>query len=515
MTDTGTSHPTIRREARLVGLDRDALPTLEAVERRRTHLWIATVIMLAALAAATVIATLWDQSVPLLSPRVLRFAVLGLTVGFCAYAMEKEMHFRRLSKLLVDERVLSASLAGRVRELSSLLDAGRAMNSVLELEAVLDVILGSSIDLLDGADGSIMLLDESYGTLHAVAVRGRDGVAGAVVRVGEGIAGGVAQRREPMLIQGRVARSDDDGSARPDSAMSVPLVSREMLLGVLNINAGPERVFTEYDLRALSLFAEQAAAAVANSRLYEAQRDSLAEAQELDHLKSELFTSLSHELRTPLTSILGSAVTLRRPDLRPDDRDGLLEGLERQSRRLADTIDGLLSVAHPGSRIGDADDASVVDAASLARLIAADFSKAGRPVTVDAPAHVPLRVGWESLRRVLTGLTDNAFLHGAPPVHIVLRPRGGSVEIGVLDAGRGVDPGDRDLFFDRFVSHRRSGDPSGLGLAVVRGMVHGMGGAIRVEESTLGGAAFWVTLPGVGVAPDADDTDAADHADAG
>lgn len=490
--------PAIKREARLVGLDGLALPTLEAVERRRTHLWITTVAMLLTLAGAVAVATLWDRAIPLPSPAVMRFAVIGVTLGFCAYAMEKEMHFRRLSSLLVEERVLSAALAGRVRELSSLLDAGKAVNSVLELEEVLDVILGSSLELLNGAAGSIMLLDGSSGTLHAVAVRGHDAASGASVRVGEGIAGRVAERREPTLIQGKVAQSPG-GTDRPDSAMSVPLVSRETLLGVLNVNAAAGREFSEYDLRALSLFAEQAAAAVSNSRLYESQRDSVMELRELDRLKNELFTSLSHELRTPLTSILGSAVTLRRPDLRPSDREGLLEGLERQSRRLADTIDGLLSVAHPESRIG-AEDAGVIDAAALARLVAADFGKAGRSVTVDAPSAVPLRVGWESLRRVLTGLTENAFLHGSPPVHVVLRARGGSVEIGVLDAGRGVPPSDRDAVFERFV---HQDDPaehrSGLGLAVVRGMVHGMGGAIRIEESAFGGAAFWITLPGAGI----------------
>ena len=96
------------------------------------------------------------------------------------------------------------------------------------------------------------------------------------MRLGDGVAGYVAIRRDPVLI---------DGHADPDvfpglvlrepyveSAMSVPLVHRAELQGVLNVNAPIGRSFTGYDLRALAVFAEQAALAIANARLYEAER---------------------------------------------------------------------------------------------------------------------------------------------------------------------------------------------------------------------------------------------------
>ena len=56
------------------------------------------------------------------------------------------------------------------------------------------------------------------------------------------------------------------------SALSVPLVSRDKLFGVLNVNASSGRRYTVFDLQAASLFAEQAAGAIANARLYETER---------------------------------------------------------------------------------------------------------------------------------------------------------------------------------------------------------------------------------------------------
>ena len=70
----------------------------------------------------------------------------------------------------------------------------------------------------------------------------------------------------------------------------MPLVHRDVLLGVLNINAGAGYTYTEHQLRALSLFGEQAAAAIANARLYEEQR--LLASQNVYQALHDLLTNL-------------------------------------------------------------------------------------------------------------------------------------------------------------------------------------------------------------------------------
>jgi diguanylate cyclase (GGDEF)-like protein len=91
----------------------------------------------------------------------------------------------------------------------------------------------------------------------------------------------VAEEMEPLLITGEADRSVfrnlSSRAHRVDSGMSIPLINRDEVLGVINLNAAPERRFTEYDLRAVSLFAEQAAAAITNARLFEMERAQSAE----------------------------------------------------------------------------------------------------------------------------------------------------------------------------------------------------------------------------------------------
>jgi diguanylate cyclase (GGDEF)-like protein len=270
------SRAAVEHVARVAGLRDFRTPTLEAVEQRRLQLWMITILLLVAVAAGLVVfAFTPDLAAPAwLTPVAARLGLLVLVGLFCAYAVEKELQLRRLTGLLIDERVVTAALTGRVRELTTLLEAGRALNLDLDLDEVLERILRCAMDLLDGSDASIMLLhaEDELSTVHTV---GASRAEGARVRLGEGIAGRVAASGEPLLIQGRLDHPPDADRPQDDwpaSAISAPLVHRGNPLGVLNLNARRDKTYTEHDLRALSLFAEQAAVAVANAQLFEAQR---------------------------------------------------------------------------------------------------------------------------------------------------------------------------------------------------------------------------------------------------
>jgi putative methionine-R-sulfoxide reductase with GAF domain len=276
----------LRREARVAGLRDFRTPSLEAVERRRLRLWLLTTVVIALVAAGVMVVTRpADGSSRMFSEPLLRLAVFLLALVFCVYAVEKESRLGRATRMLTDERVLTAALTNRLHEASLLLEAGRAMNSVLDLPELLQTVLRSACDLLDANGGSIMLVEGDE--LVTLCVRGRQEAVGARLKVGEGVAGHVALRREPVLIEGHVDPTEFPGLADRDpyveSAMSLPLIHRDEVVGVLNVNAAADYAFTEYDLRAVAVFAEQAASAVANARLYEAERAHVAELIELRH----------------------------------------------------------------------------------------------------------------------------------------------------------------------------------------------------------------------------------------
>jgi signal transduction histidine kinase len=491
----------IRREARVVGLRAFSTPSLEAVERRRMQLWILSAVLLVSVAVGVALLSIWPvtQRSGLLSPPVLRLSIVCLAVAFSAYAIEKELHLRKLARMLIDERVLTTALSNRLREVSLLLEAGKAINAVLEASVVLDTILHSAVELLGGTSGSVMLIEGDE--LVTACAEGNASAEGQRVKIGQGIAGRVAETREALLIDGRADPEEFPGLVErensPDSALSVPLVSRDEVLGVLNVNAMPGRVFTEYELRALNLFAEQAAVAVLNARLFEAERAHVTELLELDRLKSDFVALVSHELRTPITSIIAAAATQRRLGIAPEQEE-MADIIERQAKRLHAMVEDLLSQARLENE-RTLPPSQSVDVAALARLAARDFAVTGRVVEVEGPDTLTTFGDPEGLRRVLDNLIENAFKYGAQPIRVVLDSAGQEVRISVVDAGPGIPEAERERVFERFhrLGHGR-GDPGlGLGLSIVRGLVRSSGGEIWLEEATGGGTAVRVTLPGV------------------
>jgi hypothetical protein len=276
MNAPGLQAEQIESQARAVGFRAGSAPTLEGVERRRLQLWALAIGLLFAVSVGVAFISSApsgdaDGSV---APGVLRVAIVVLSLAFGAYTIEKEVHLRRLARVLTDQRVLTRYLTHRLDEMALLLEAGKAMNSVLELPAVLATILRSAMQLLSGESGSIMLL-ETVDEMVTVLADGSDASVGQRVRIGKGVVGRVAESRSAVLIEEHELSPGSSESRQAEvfhSGVCVPLIGRNVLFGVLTVHASADRRYSEYDVQAASLFAEQAASAIANARLYERER---------------------------------------------------------------------------------------------------------------------------------------------------------------------------------------------------------------------------------------------------
>jgi signal transduction histidine kinase len=490
--------------ARIVGIREFTSPSLEAVERRRSELWTIAFLAISVLAIGMMLLSVGGDSVRrtqhITHMPAFRLALLASTLGLTAYVLEKERNLRHLTRLLMDERILTAALSNRLKELATLCEVGKAVNSVLALEDVLDIILSSALELLEGHSGSIMMADGE--DLEVVSEHGNAAARHARVRIGEGVAGQVAFRREPLLISGRVAGSSDGEAYVRDkpvvSAVCVPLINRGELLGVLNVNGSEERTFTEYDLRALSLFADHAAISIANSRLYEAERSHVAELMELDRMKSDFVATVSHELRTPLTSILGCAKTLQRRELPEKIEREFVEMIERQGTRLLHLVEDIMQVQRTVS--ADHVLCRPVDLTACLEEVVRVQESTGRRVALYAHRGLVVSGEPDALQRVFTNLIDNAFSHGGGEVEVeaVASTLDGLpvVEVAVLDRGPGIPPDNRESVFERFKRGHEAFSPGmGLGLYLVRSLAEVQGGRVWVTDRPGGGAAFRVALP--------------------
>ncbi len=159
-------------------------------------------------------------------------------------------------------------------------DLSQAVSMLFDLDLILDLILDVICNKLAVQTASIMLLRDATGDLVIRAHRGLEEeiVWKTRLMVGEAIAGYVAQKGEPLLIED--IRKDPRfvpfrrDRYRSGSLLSVPILHNGHVLGVINLSdPGQHGPFTERDLEVLQALAGQAAIAIEHDRLYQEFRN--------------------------------------------------------------------------------------------------------------------------------------------------------------------------------------------------------------------------------------------------
>jgi signal transduction histidine kinase len=241
--------------------------------------------------------------------------------------------------------------------------------------------------------------------------------------------------------------------------------------------------------------------------LEEAAQAAREEAERANRVKDEFLAMVSHELRAPLSALLGWATLLQRTahDAPAVVQKGLA-AIDRNARLQSRLVDDLLDVTRIESgqlrlEPHPVDLTEMIAAAVDALHPTADEKNLRIDVDIDAASGVVLGDPGR-LQQVVSNLLANAikFTPEGGSVRVGLRDGGDSLRVVVSDTGQGIDPAFLPHVFDRFRQEdgtrtRRHGG-LGLGLSIVRDLVHLHGGSVSAESAGPGqGAKFTVTLP--------------------
>lgn len=226
--------------------------------------------------------------------------------------------------------------------------------------------------------------------------------------------------------------------------------------------------------------------------------------QELAQLRVDFVSGVSHELRTPLAQIRMFAETLQLGRVRnEEERERSLAIIAKESQRLTRQIDNVLlfSRAERGSVDLQLRRTNVADVVrGMEDSLQALAHRAGCEFVLDAPPAAWARVDEVALPQAIYNLLDNAIKYGpsGQTIRVGVRNDGDAVEVSVEDQGPGIPAHQRDAVwapYHRLQRDRESAvSGSGIGLAVVRQVVEGHGGAVRVEDGRAG-ARFVTRLP--------------------
>ncbi|MFG3190825.1 SpoIIE family protein phosphatase [Streptomyces omiyaensis] len=255
----------------------------------------------------------------------------------------------------------------------------------------------------------------------------------------------------------------------------------------------------------VELVAGHLSAGVARARSYRAQQRRAEELAELDRAKTTFFSNISHEFRTPLALIMGPVEELRTrlADAGAAVREEL-DVIHRNGLRMGRLVNNLLEFSRieagrVEARYEPVDLAAVT--ADLASVFRSAVDRAGIGLVVDCrPLRVPVYVDRGMWEKVVLNLLSNALkftFEGT--IGVSVRAEGAQAVVVVTDTGTGVPEHEVPRLFERFhrVAHARarSGEGSGIGLALVRELVLLHGGVITVRSAEGRGTRFTVRLP--------------------
>ena len=508
-------------------------------EIREERLWLLALLIIFLLAVSLFLLTATEDangSVPALAAPLI--TVLGSDITTCfllvmvllitAYIRERLAERWRENRRLISELTRKErALEKKDAQLTTWGELSHVLIANFDLPRLLDLIVTTAIEVTGADRGSVMLLDESRSTLTIKASKGIDPQhAEAKINLGEGIAGRVALTGQPLLLrrdEGQPAlRTLRRREEEISSAMSVPLRIEEQIAGTLNVNESKRRSeFSEEDMRALTLFADQAALALEKAQLYrDSQRqlekllsvlDELSQTQaQLVH--SEKLASLgvlaggvAHEINNPLMVILGRTVLMLMDDDQTPALKKNLETIRVETERIAEIVQGLLTFARRSrqERIETLDVNEVLDRTLMLSEHQLTIGNV-RVVKELDPKVQQIHANPGQLQQVFMNLIINA--HHAMPSGGVLTVRTGPVPqhrvfVEIEDTGCGIPGEGLNRIFDPFFTTKEEGKGTGLGLSVSRNIIESHGGLIGVESTVGVGTLFRVVLPEVPPAP--------------
>ncbi len=412
-------------------------------------------------------------------------------------------------------------------EAIALAEASRRFSATLRRDAVLEALVEAAGHVV-GASWTVFAVESETGLLRVIA-RTADppGAAprgfspgAAPFRVGERLAGQVAATGAPLLLRD-LAELAGDHPSRPDlerwgvrSVLIVPVgthgVVRAVLAGAIHVEAEGSRQFAERDLRLAESIADRAATALENARLFEeltrayqelkTAQEHLVQTEKLRAL-GEMASGVAHDFNNILAAILGRVqlilnhtedATLRR----------WLQVIERAALDGAQTVRQIQEF----TRIRRDQPAETVDLAQVVRDAVEMTQTRWRDETQSRGLDVRLVTELEpvppvdghpaELRQVLTNLVLNAVdaLPQGGTITISTRATAGAVEVSVADTGIGMSDEVRRRIFEPFFS-TKGPKGTGLGLAMVYGIVARHGGEVAVESREGRGSRFTIRLP--------------------
>src|SRR5512134_2576041 len=377
------------------------------------------------------------------------------------------------------------------------IEISRDLASTLDLDTLLDGIVRAAADVTRAEAASILLYDDTARQLYFQVATNIDEptMRGLIVPLDKSIAGWIVTNRKSMRID--EANKDERIFSDVDhnigfstkSLMGIPLVTKNKVVGVLEVVNKKRGKFTEPDESMLTVLGAQAAVAIENARLFQ---------------QSDLIQEFVHELRTPLASLSTATYLLLRPEMSREQRDQIVNNIHNETLRLNSLASSFLDLARLESGRVQFRKTRFSAADLLYECRDVMMSKAQETniqVRVDVPEDMPLmEADRDKIKQVLLNLLSNAIKYNRTNGSVIITSAfdQSDISITIQDTGVGIPEESIPHLFEKFYrvrEHEGKAGGTGLGLSISKQIIQGHNGRIEVKSKMGVGTSFTIYIP--------------------
>jgi len=391
--------------------------------------------------------------------------------------------------------------------LEQLVSAGLLLTSELSLDGVLQRVAEIACEIIEARYAAIGVLSPDHRSLEAFVTAGIEPEMRKHIGApptGGGLLGVVMREARTIRLADLSAHPDSTGfppnHPPMKSFLGVPIERRRGTFGILYLTeklGGAE--FTEEDEHIARLLAAQTGVAVENARLHEESARLLEEVQQLQRGRERFFAMVNHELRNALAGVFGWAEMLVRrkdPETVPKAAFEVLDSAEQAIALINDLLDlSRLDEDRLKPIFREVEPVAVARRA-IGRVTPAAEAKS---IGLELEALTPIgtcETDSHRVEQILINLLGNAIRHSPDRTVVRVRVLGWEdrVVFEVQDQGPGIKPEDFERVFDIYETKPGEGGV-GLGLPLSRRLARLLGGELRAEARSDGGACFVLELP--------------------
>ena len=416
-------------------------------------------------------------------------------------------------------RRTDVALARRVEELTLFQEIDQELNRSLDLQRVLNLALEQAVTHTGADGGSIGLLQAHHTApddmgvtlidaqphappaetvLRLLAYRGEQEEA-RTVAIDHPILKQVLEDAESVRTQPVSEVESIDGTTAAVQLV-VPIRREGAVIGVISLESRQVNAFREEDAVFVERFADRAAVAIENARLYQ-------EMERANRAKNDFISLVTHELRVPMTSIRGYTDLLLGEMVGSlnDSQTQFLQTVRRNLDRMSVLIRDLSDINRIETGRMKFEKASF-DLRGVVENVVDDLREAigskNQTISIELPDDLPaVHADRTRIGEVLTNLLSNAnkYTPEGGAITVRIESQVNHAWVAVIDNGIGISKQNQARLFSQFF---RAEDQAvrqkagwGLGLSIVKKLVEAQGGEVGFESELGEGSTFTFTVP--------------------